>query len=53
MICPFACSLERNGKLMYARGFGHADVEKKKPVEPDALVKAVNGLAGTAAPTES
>ena len=23
-----------------------------KPVEPDALIKAINGLAGTAAPTE-
>ena len=34
-----AIAIVRNGKLMYARGFGYADVENKKPVQPDALFR--------------
>jgi CubicO group peptidase (beta-lactamase class C family) len=29
----------REGKLIYARGFGYADVENKTPVQPDALFR--------------
>lgn len=32
-------AVTRNGKLVYARGFGHADVEKKEGVEPSALFR--------------
>ncbi len=34
-----AIAFVRDGKLIYARGFGYADVEKKTPVEPDALFR--------------
>ena len=34
-----AFALVRDGKLIYARGFGYADVENKTPVEPDALFR--------------
>src|SRR5688500_11205038 len=29
----------RDGKLIYARGFGYADVENKTPAQPDALLR--------------
>src|SRR5580700_3251464 len=29
-------AVTRQGKLVYARGFGYADVENKKPVEPNS-----------------
>jgi N-acyl-D-amino-acid deacylase len=32
-------AISRHGKLVYARGFGYADVEKKKPVEPGSLFR--------------
>lgn len=32
-------AVTRNGKLVYARGFGHADLENHKPVEPNALFR--------------
>jgi CubicO group peptidase (beta-lactamase class C family) len=32
-------AVTRNGKLVYARGFGHADVENRKPVEPNSLFR--------------
>jgi CubicO group peptidase (beta-lactamase class C family) len=32
-------AVTRNGKLVYARGFGHADLENKRPVEPNALFR--------------
>jgi len=32
-------SVTRNSKLVYARGFGYADVEKKEPVQPAALCR--------------
>jgi len=32
-------AVTRNGKLVYARGFGFADVEKKAPVQPDSLFR--------------
>src|ERR1700731_2567242 len=32
-------AVTRQGKLVYARGFGFADVEKKKPVEPNSLFR--------------
>jgi CubicO group peptidase (beta-lactamase class C family) len=34
-----AVALVRDGKLIYARGFGYADVENKTPVQPDALFR--------------
>jgi CubicO group peptidase (beta-lactamase class C family) len=34
-----ACAVTRGGKLVYARGFGLADVENKVPVKPDALFR--------------
>jgi N-acyl-D-amino-acid deacylase len=34
-----AVAVLRDGKLIYARGFGFADVEKKTPVQPDALFR--------------
>ena len=46
-----AVAVLRDGKLIYARGFGYADVENKTPVQPDALFriasvsKPVTGVA--------
>jgi N-acyl-D-amino-acid deacylase len=34
-----AVAVLRDGKLIYARGFGYADVENKTPVKPDALFR--------------
>ena len=34
-----AVAVLRDGKLVYARGFGYADVEHKTPVQPDALFR--------------
>jgi N-acyl-D-amino-acid deacylase len=34
-----AVAVMRDGKLIYARGFGYADVENKRPVQPDALFR--------------
>ena len=34
-----AVAVLRDGKLIYARGFGYADVEKRTPVQPDALFR--------------
>src|SRR5688500_13020223 len=34
-----AVAVMRDGKLIYARGFGYADVEKKTLVQPDALFR--------------
>lgn len=34
-----AIAVVRDGKLLYARGFGYADVESKTPVQPDALFR--------------
>src|SRR5687768_14088277 len=34
-----AVALVRDGRLIYARGFGYADVESKTPVQPDALFR--------------
>jgi N-acyl-D-amino-acid deacylase len=34
-----AVAVVRNGKLLYARGFGYADVENKTLVQPDALFR--------------
>ena len=34
-----AVAVMREGKLIYARGFGYADVENKTPVQPDALFR--------------
>jgi N-acyl-D-amino-acid deacylase len=34
-----AVAVLRDGKLIYARGFGYADVENKAPVRPDALFR--------------
>src|SRR5687768_12238449 len=46
-----AVAVVRDGKLVYARGFGYADVENETPVEPDALLprasvsKPITGVA--------
>lgn len=32
-------AVTRNGKLVYARGFGYADLDKKLPVQPDSLFR--------------
>lgn len=34
-----AVAVLRDGKLIYARGFGYGDVDSKKPVSPDALFR--------------
>jgi N-acyl-D-amino-acid deacylase len=34
-----AVAVLRDGKLIYARGFGYSDVENKIPVQPDALFR--------------
>ncbi len=34
-----AVAVVRDGKLIYARGFGYADVENETPVQPDALFR--------------
>ncbi|MES2521278.1 MAG: serine hydrolase domain-containing protein [Gemmatimonadota bacterium] len=34
-----AVAMMRDGKLIYARGFGYADVANKTPVQPDALFR--------------
>jgi N-acyl-D-amino-acid deacylase len=37
-----ALAVTHGGKLVYARGFGHADVEKKEPVAPAALFRVAS-----------
>jgi len=34
-----ALAVTRNGRLVYARGFGFADVDAKEPVQPDSLFR--------------
>jgi N-acyl-D-amino-acid deacylase len=34
-----AVAVMRDGRLIYARGFGYADAENKTPVQPDALFR--------------
>lgn len=34
-----AIAIVREGRLLYARGFGYADVERRTPVQPDALFR--------------
>src|SRR5688572_32155044 len=34
-----AVAVVRDGKLVYARGFGYADAENRTPVQPDALFR--------------
>ena len=34
-----ALAVVRNGKIVYARGFGYADQTAKKPVQPDSLFR--------------
>jgi N-acyl-D-amino-acid deacylase len=34
-----ALAISKDGKLVYARGFGYADVENKVPVDPDSLFR--------------
>lgn len=34
-----AIAIAKNGQLVYARGFGYADVERKEPVLPDSLFR--------------
>jgi CubicO group peptidase (beta-lactamase class C family) len=37
-----AVAVMRDGKLIYARGFGYADVQNKTPVQPDALFRTAS-----------
>src|SRR6185503_1657820 len=37
--CRARLAVLRDGELIYARGFGYADVETKTPVQPDALFR--------------
>ena len=32
-------AVAKDGKIVYARGFGYADVDKKEPVQPDSLFR--------------
>lgn len=32
-------AIARHGRLVYARGFGYADVDQKEPVQPDSLFR--------------
>jgi N-acyl-D-amino-acid deacylase len=32
-------AIAKDGRLVYARGFGYADVEKQEPVQPDSLFR--------------
>jgi N-acyl-D-amino-acid deacylase len=32
-------AVAKDGRLVYARGFGYADVEKQEPVQPDSLFR--------------
>jgi N-acyl-D-amino-acid deacylase len=34
-----ALAVGRNGKVVYARGFGYADLDRSQPVQPDALFR--------------
>lgn len=34
-----ALAIGRNGRIVYSRGFGYADVGRRRPVEPDALFR--------------
>src|SRR5262245_65629934 len=34
-----ALAVTHGGRLVYARGFGYADVEKKEPVQPTSLFR--------------
>jgi N-acyl-D-amino-acid deacylase len=34
-----ALAVSRHGKIVYARGFGYADVDRHRPVEPDSLFR--------------
>jgi N-acyl-D-amino-acid deacylase len=34
-----ALAVGKEGRLVYARGFGYADVQRKQPVEPDSLFR--------------
>ena len=34
-----ALAVARNGRIVYARGYGYADLDKKEPVEPNALFR--------------
>src|SRR5579884_501166 len=34
-----ALAVAKDGRLVYARGFGHADLEKRTPVEPNSLMR--------------
>jgi N-acyl-D-amino-acid deacylase len=34
-----ALAVARNGRIVYARGYGYADLDKKEPVEPNAMFR--------------
>jgi CubicO group peptidase (beta-lactamase class C family) len=34
-----ALAITKDGRLIYARGFGYADVDEKRPVQPDSLFR--------------
>lgn len=37
-----AIAVSKDGRLVYARGFGYADAEQKQPVEPDSLFRVAS-----------
>src|SRR5262249_18648993 len=37
-----ALAVSKDGRLVYARGFGHADVEAKDPVRPNPLMRVAS-----------
>jgi N-acyl-D-amino-acid deacylase len=37
-----ALAVSKDGRLVYARGFGHADVEAKEPVHPNSLMRVAS-----------
>jgi N-acyl-D-amino-acid deacylase len=37
-----ALAVTKNGRLVYARGFGYADVERKEPVQPGSLFRVAS-----------
>ncbi len=34
-----ALAVAKDGRLVYARGFGHADIEQQHPVQPESLFR--------------
>ncbi|MFO0954639.1 MAG: serine hydrolase domain-containing protein [Isosphaeraceae bacterium] len=37
-----ALAVARDGRVVYARGFGHADLDRAEPVRPDSLFRVAS-----------